>query len=85
MNKNDSQDQREPTFGEQIVGIKFNPSGNREVENIKQLAAQQIDIVAKVRAARGRINDVNTLIDDAAVVAILQGQMMAVKSVTLGL
>lgn len=37
------QDELIPTYGERIVGVKFNPSGMNEVDEVKQFFAKLID------------------------------------------
>ncbi len=75
--------QRPPTIGEQIVGIDFNPGGDPSVSKIKQLAAQMVDIVESERESRAfPASTLKQKLIDAAVFAILQAQMMAVKVVT---
>ena len=77
------QTQSPPTIGEQIIGIDFNPGGNPDVTRIKQLAAEMVDILEKERESRAfPASTLKQKLIDAAVFAILQGQMMAVKVVT---
>lgn len=42
---------RELTFGEKAVGLKFNPSGNERVDRLKRLAADFIDACQEMRTA----------------------------------
>lgn len=39
------QEEREKTFGEKLVGLDFNPSGNSQVTRAKQLCAELADLV----------------------------------------
>lgn len=70
------------TLGMQIVGIDFNPSGNESVNRLKQLAAEMIDIVDQHHNNNAESTYVSNLIRGGALKAILEAQMMAVKSVT---
>lgn len=45
---------QELTFGQRQVGVKFNPSGNPEVDIIKEIAASLID---QLDVARKTTND----------------------------
>jgi hypothetical protein len=76
---------RELTFGEDLVGLNFNPANNPEVQKLKELAAEMIDIVEKVRGDRTAAAYTDNLIDGEAIRRILGAQMWAVKSVTRGL
>jgi len=70
------------TFGEQAVGLDFNPSGNETVTKLKTLYAEIIDILVPdgdldngATGLKGRI--LGRAINDAIV-----AQMLAVKAVT---
>jgi hypothetical protein len=72
-----------PTFGEQLVGLTFNPSNDAQVQRAKELCAELADLVE---------NDYQYHIDkniyqkrilhDAAIADILKAQMIAVKLLT---
>lgn len=74
---------KQPTYGQQVVSINFNPSKDSKVDRLKELAAEMIDIV----------NDDDVRGDEAlhgnfkgwGVNQIQQASMSAVKSVTYGL
>ena len=73
-------DQRSLTFGEQAVGLTFNPNGDPVVNEIKQLYAQIIDICNQSRTEspsgeRKRLFSV-------AITEAQGAQMWAVKAVT---
>ncbi len=36
----------QPTFGEKLVGITFNPSGDHKVQRVKELCAELADLVS---------------------------------------
>lgn len=74
------QGSRELTFGERLVGLKFNPSNNPEVYRCKRIFADAID----------QMNDLRNASDDPEVkrmgsIAITDAQsaqMWAVKAIT---
>jgi hypothetical protein len=73
------------TFGEQLVGKTFNPSGDDKVARIKALAAEMADIVHADAIERGLIHGggLAGIILNSAFGEILNAQMNAVKFVTL--
>lgn len=72
---------RELTYGEKAVGLTFNPSGDPKVQEIKELYAKIIDILANENpinsetSLKGRI--LGRAINDA-----MGAQMWAVKAIT---
>ncbi len=72
---------RELTYGEQAVGLTFNPSGDEKVQQVKELYAKIIDILAtepldnSVTSLKGRI--LGRAVNEA-----IGAQMWAVKAVT---
>ena len=72
---------RTMTFGEISVGLTFNPSGNEQVQKLKELYAQIIDILNDDRAdnrnERARLASV-------AITEAQTAQMWAVKAITFG-
>jgi len=77
----DTQETRELTFGEKLVGKTFNPSKDPDVERLKELAAEMADIVARSYSKRPTTL-MQDLLRDNAMKEILSGQMAAVKLVT---
>ena len=72
-------EQRELTFGEKAVGLTFNPSGNPEVQALKEAYAKVIDLCNNMRneAVGEKIRLLSVAITEA------QGsQMFAVKAAT---
>lgn len=68
------------TYGQKAVGLTFNPSADPDVQKLKELYAQIIDICAEARAKagpgeRGRLFSV-------AITEAQTAQMWAVKAVT---
>jgi hypothetical protein len=73
---------RIPTFGEQLVGLSFNPSGDEDVQKVKELAAEMAEIL-KRRYSMDERTPVKSLLFDHAVGEILNAQMAVVKVITL--
>jgi len=67
------------TKGQYRVGTTFNPNGNEEVDNIKQRAAELIDLIESV--GDNTIPEVGRL-RALASTAIEEGAMWAVKAAT---
>lgn len=74
----DDQVQREMTYGEKLVGLNFNPSGDEDVNKVKKLLAEAIDIVRN----RDNISEVHMTLKNRATNDLLEAQMMAVKAIT---
>jgi hypothetical protein len=73
---------RIPTFGEQLVGLDFNPSGDADVHRVKELAAEMAEIL-KRRYSEDKRTPVKSLLFDHAVGEILNAQMNVVKVITM--
>jgi hypothetical protein len=73
---------RVPKFGEQLVGLTFNPSGDEDVHRVKELAAEMAEIL-KRRYSEDPKTPVKSLLFDHAVGEILNAQMTVVKVITL--
>jgi hypothetical protein len=76
------EEKRLPTFGEQLVGLSFNPSGDEDVHRVKELAAEMAEIL-KRRYSNDDKTPVKSLLFDHAVGEILNAQMTVVKVITL--
>ena len=70
------------SFGEQLVGLTFNPSGDEDVQKVKELAAEMAEIL-KRRYSNDPKTPVKSLLFDHAVGEILNAQMTVVKVITL--
>lgn len=78
------------SFGEQLVGTDFNPSGDNKVKRLKQLAAEMANIVNEhdSPAAGGDTQPgqhssyLNATFKGGAIRRILDAQMWAVKHIT---
>lgn len=71
-----------PTFGELLVGLEFNPSGDPDVHRVKELAAEMAEIL-KRRYETDQRGPVKSLLFDHAVGEILNAQMTVVKVITM--
>lgn len=80
MSPESNEAQRALTYGEQAVGITFNPANDPTVQKLKQLYAEIIDVCDVVRkevgpGEKGRLLSV-------AITEAQTAQMWAVKGVT---
>lgn len=79
-------DERPMTLGEKLAGTNFNPSGDPNVQAIKQACADLLDevfgIKAKLISDHGPEAQAKKLIADAALVNIQTAQMQIVKLAT---
>jgi hypothetical protein len=71
------------TYGEQAVGLSFNPSNNSDVEKVKRLFAKIIDICSDGRAMS--IDEEHIRLFSTAITAAQGAQMWAVKAITWNL
>jgi hypothetical protein len=71
------------TYGQEVVGIDFNPAGDDKVAKLKQLAAEMIDIINDMEV-RGDDN-LHANFKTWAVDQTLQAQMACVKAATYAL
>lgn len=70
----------ELTYGEKAVGLSFNPSGNVEVESVKQDFAHIIDHMDDLRSIT-KSSEVKRLAS-IAITEAQTAQMWAVKAIT---
>jgi len=75
---------RVPTFGEQLVGLSFNPSGDEDVHRVKELAAEMAEILKRRYTSDGR-GAIKSILFDHALGEILNAQMNVVKVITMNL
>lgn len=71
---------REMTYGEKAVGLTFNPSGDTNVQKLKELYAQIIDLCNAIRSEAGQGEKGRLL--SVAITEAQTAQMWAVKGVT---
>jgi hypothetical protein len=72
-------EQRVLSFGEQAVGLQFNPSADPKVNQLKELYAQIIDIL---NDDRGVNHDERARLASVAITEAQGAQMWSVKAVT---
>ena len=72
-------DDRKPTFGEEAVGLSFNPSGDEKVTKLKQLYAEIIDLLNDDRDVN---RDERARLASVAITEEQGAQMWAVKAIT---
>jgi hypothetical protein len=70
------------TFGEQLVGITFNPSNDGDVNEIKTKMAELANLIHDKHSFQEN-SYVGVQVYNAAIASILQSQMLLVKYVTL--
>lgn len=77
-------DKKMLTFGEQLVGINFNPSSDDKVSQAKALFAQAADLLEQeYRAKNLGAYSLSNILYTHAIGEILNAQMTAVKVLTL--
>jgi len=73
------------TFGEKLVGLSFNPSGNEKVDKAKKLFAEAADLlkdhILEVREQKG-LTTMGADLFSHALGEILNAQMCTVKVLT---
>jgi hypothetical protein len=75
----DTDNERELSFGEQAVGLSFNPSGDEKVNKLKSLYAEIIDLL---NDDRGDNRDERARLASVAITEAQGAQMWAVKAAT---
>lgn len=71
---------RELTFGERAVGLTFNPSGDKMVNEVKQLYANVIDLLNSLPVEVGPSERMRLI--KIAITEAQGAQMWAVKAIT---
>jgi len=67
------------TFGAKAVGLSFNPSGDKDVQQIKELYAQ---IIETLNTIRGTDRSEKSRLLSIAITEAQTAQMWAVKAIT---
>jgi len=76
--------QRQMTFGEKLVGLTFNPSGDDKVGKAKRLCADLADLLHyEMYRGQGEITELQSRLYAHAIGEILNAQMNVVKVLTL--
>jgi len=73
---------KELTFGEKLVGLTFNPSGDEKVNKAKRLCAELADLLNEEMSQREN-SRISTILENKAYGDILDAQMNVVKVLTL--
>jgi hypothetical protein len=68
------------SFGQKAVGLTFNPSGNADVQAVKEAFAKAIDLCDTLRTAAGKGEKGRLL--SVAITEAQGAQMWAVKGIT---
>lgn len=71
-----------PSFGEQLIGIEFNPSNSDEVAKVKSMFAEIAEIMKTNYQGNNR-HPLKSLLFDHAVGEIVNAQMSVVKVLTM--
>ena len=71
----------ELSFGQKLVGLTFNPSGDSKVNRIKELAAEMADLITEVNNQQ-ESSYLSSTFYGGAVRRILDAQMYSVKFLT---
>lgn len=78
---------KELSFGQQLVGLTFNPSGDEKVNRVKEICAELADIVMADHSTKYPGDSyapyIYNLIKGKALGEILSAQMNVVKLLTL--
>ncbi len=74
---------RPQSFGEELVGLGFNPSGDSKVQRAKELCAELADLLHTHVENKAVNTALELVLYDKAVGEILDAQMNVVKVLTL--
>lgn len=80
--KMENQDVRPQSFGEKLVGLTFNPSGDPKVQRAKELCAELADLIHNDYACKEEVTDFYDYLYEHTVGEILNAQMNVVKLIT---
>lgn len=71
------------SYGDYIVGIKFNPSEDPQVANIKKCASSLINAIKDAQRNQKSGNHMKTRVFEDAIIKTLEAQMLGVKALFL--
>ena len=74
--------QRELTFGEQLVGLTFNPSGDPKVQRVKEICAELADLLRENHIKEEEFSFLKNILYNHTIGEILNAQMNVVKVLT---
>ena len=78
----DGEETRSLTYGEKAVGLTFNPSGDPDVDRVKKLFAEVIDLCHHKRLLAANRGTEKGRLFAIAVTEAQEAQMWAVKALT---
>ena len=83
----DKMENKELTFGQKAVGVKFNPSGDEGVNKAKQLSADLIDLLKEYKNVKTdyeakKVSWTTNVLFTAAFNAVVAAQMAVFKYLT---
>lgn len=76
----ESKPMREPTGGERLMGVTFNPSGDPDVNTIKRHCAELADFL--LECSKKTSDAHKAVMFDHAITQLMDAQMWAVKAAT---
>jgi hypothetical protein len=77
-------EEKELTFGEKLVGLSFNPSGNEKVNRVKELCAELANLTHNEYWENNHLGkEINEILYQHTIGEILNAQMNVVKLITL--
>ena len=74
---------RELSFGQKLVGLTFNPSGDEKVQRAKELCAELADLLNKEALSQTSQSALYNVLFNHTIGEILNAQMNVVKVLTL--
>jgi hypothetical protein len=80
--KEEEGEEKPLTFGEKLVGLTFNPSGDKNVQRAKELCAELADLIYNDYDAKDEVSDFYDYLYEHTVGEILNAQMNVVKLLT---
>ena len=81
-NLSQPQADRELTFGEKLVGLTFNPSGDENVQRAKQLCSELADLLNRNALSKPTQSELYDVLFNHTIGEILNAQMNIVKVLT---
>ncbi len=70
-----------PNYGQKAVGLTFNPSGDQDVQKVKELYAEVINLLDGLRSKEGGPSERGRIFS-VAITEAQTAQMWAVKGIT---
>ena len=74
---------KELSFGQKLVGLTFNPSGDEKVQRAKELCAELADLLNKEALSQTSQSALYNVLFNHTIGEILNAQMNVVKVLTL--